>query len=127
MPPKGQPSGYARNDWREAFFDFGDAVFLNAAGQAPIPRVSSRALEVAAEWKRLPHRIPDDLYFALPNRVRDLLAQLLGGAAHEFALTTGATGGLVAVAGGLDWKSGDEVLVARGEFPAHFTVWQPIS
>ena len=64
------PQGdYARTDWREAFLDFGDAIFLNAAGQAPMPRVSARALEKASEWKCRPHLIPDDLFFALPDRV----------------------------------------------------------
>lgn len=122
--PQGE---YARTDWREKFFDFGDTIFLNAAGQAPIPRVSARALEKASEWKRLPHTIPDDLYFALPDRVRGLLATLLGAEPHEFALTTGATGGLAAVAHGLDWKPEDEVLVAAGEFPAHLSTWKPMA
>ena len=114
-------------DWRDEFFDFGDAVYLNVAGQAPIPRVAARALETAAGWKKLPHEIPDAEYFGLPDRVRALLARMLGGKPHEFAITTGASAGLAAVAYGLDFKPDDEILIARGEFPAHISTWAPLA
>lgn len=117
----------ARPDWREAFFDFEGVTFLNAAGQAPMPRVSARALQQAMEWKKLPHQLPDGAYFELPDRVRALLARLISARPNEIALTTGATGGLAAVAAGIDWRPGDEVLVARGEFPAHFCTWGPLA
>jgi selenocysteine lyase/cysteine desulfurase len=114
-------------DFRESFYDFDDAVYLNLAGQAPIPRVSCKALEKAAEWKKLPQRIPEEMYFSLPKRVRELLAQLLSAAPEEFALTTGASGGLQAVAQGIAWRPEDEVLVTRGEFPAHLSTWAPLA
>lgn len=114
-------------DWRDEFFDFGDAVYLNVAAQAPIPRVAAKALETAAGWKKLPHEIPDAEYFGLPDRVRALLARMLGGKPQEFAITTGASAGLVAAAMGIDFKPDDEVLLARGEFPAHVTTWAPLA
>ena len=30
------------------------------------------------------------------------------------------------LAQGVDWKPNDEVLIARGEFPAHFATWLPM-
>ena len=114
-------------DWRKEWFEFGDAAYLNAAGQAPLPRVSIRAVQAAIEWKKFPHQMPESVYFDLPNRVRASLAKLIGGKPDEIALTTGATGGLLAVAQGIDWKPADEVLIARGEFPAHFTTWLPLA
>ena len=113
-------------DWREEWFEFEDVAYLNAAGQGPLPRVSLRAAQVSLEWKKHPHLLPDSIYFELPDRVRAGIARLIGGEPHEVALTTGATGGLAAVAGGLEWKPEDEVLLARGEFPAHFTTWLPM-
>ena len=113
-------------DWRNEWFEIEDAVFLNAAGHGPLPRVAVRAAAQAIEWKKFPHTMPDTAYFELPDRIRASLAKLIGGRAEEIAITTGASSGLAAVAAGLDWKPGDEVLVARGEFPAHFTTWYPM-
>jgi selenocysteine lyase/cysteine desulfurase len=78
------------------------------------------------EWKKLPSRIPEDAYFGLPNRVRALLARLVGAEPEDIALTTGASTGLAAVAWGLEWKPEDEVLLMREEFPAHFSVFLPL-
>jgi cysteine desulfurase / selenocysteine lyase len=113
-------------DWRSEWFEIEDATYLNAAGQGPLPRVSLHAAAQALEWKKFPHTIPDSVYFDLPNRVRDSLAKLMGGKAEEIAITTGASSGLAAVAAGLEWKPGDEVLIGRGDFPAHFTTWLPM-
>jgi cysteine desulfurase/selenocysteine lyase len=113
-------------DWRTEWFEFEDATYLNAAAQGPLPRVAIHAAENALEWKKFPHTMPEGIYFDLPNRVRNSIAKLIGGAAEEIAITTGTSSGLAAVAAGLEWKSGDEVLIARGEFPAHFTTWLPM-
>ena len=113
-------------DWRKEWFEFEEVTYLNLAGQAPLPRTSIRAAQAAIEWKKYPHQMPDSEYFELPNRVRASLAKLIGARAEEIALTTGATGGLAAVANGFDWKTDDEILIATGEFPAHFTTWKPL-
>jgi len=113
-------------DWRKEWFEFEDATYLNAATQGPLPRVALHAAGQALEWKKFPHTIPEGVYFDLPNRVRNSLAKLIGGAAQEIAITTGTSSGLAAVASGLEWKAGDEILIARGEFPAHFTTWLPL-
>ncbi len=113
-------------DWRNEWFEFDDVTYLNLAGQAPMPRVSIRAAQEALEWKKNPSRLPDSIYFDLPDRVRELIAPLIGGRPEEIALTTGATGGLAAVAAGFDWKPEDEILIARGEFPAHLATWMPL-
>ena len=114
-------------DWRSEWFEFDDVAFLNAAGQSPLPRVSLRAVQKALEWKKYPHQLPDGVYFELPDRIRAAVARLIGGQPEEVAITTGATGGLAAVANGVDWKPEDEVLIARGEFPAHLATWMPLA
>jgi cysteine desulfurase/selenocysteine lyase len=113
-------------DWREEWFEFEDATYLNTAGQGPMPKVSVRAVQAALEWKKFPHRMPESAYFETPNRIRASLARLIGGNPQEIALTTGASSGMAAVAYGLSWKPGDEILTAQGEFPAQFTAWKPL-
>ena len=112
-------------DYRKEFEDFEGVAYMDAATMSPLPLASARAAQTAVEWKKLPHRMPQSLFFDLPDRVREKLARLIGGDAEEIAITTGASGGLAAVAAGMDWKPGDEVLVGRGEFPAHFSTWIP--
>jgi cysteine desulfurase/selenocysteine lyase len=114
-------------DWRQHFFEFDDVVYLNAAAQGPLPRSAALALQQALEWKKNPATLPDPAYFELPNRVRQLLAQMLGADPREFAITTGASAGLAAVALGIRWSPQDEVLLAEGEFPAHFATWMPLA
>ena len=114
------------SDWREQFYEFDDVAYLDVATQGPLPRCSVRALEAAVDWKKLPHRLPEGIYLDLPARVRALFARLVGGTPDEVGITTGASQGLAAVASAIDWKPGDEVLVARGEFPAQFCTWAPL-
>jgi len=113
-------------DWRQEWFDIEDATFLNAAGNAPMPKVSLRATQSALDWKKFPHRIPDSAYFETPARIRESIAKLIGAQTEEIALTTGASSGTALVAYNLDWKTGDEVLTGKGEFPLQFTTWKPM-
>src|SRR6266849_5484445 len=74
------------------------------------------------EW----FEIEDAAYLDVPNRIRASIAQLIGGKPEEIALTTGASTGMSAVAYGLTWKPGDEVLTAKGEFPLQYATWRPM-
>ncbi|MGC2804347.1 MAG: aminotransferase class V-fold PLP-dependent enzyme, partial [Candidatus Acidiferrum sp.] len=80
----------------------------------------------AQEWKKFPHRKPDSTFFEVPNRIRASLAKLIGGKPEEIAITSGASTGVAAVAYGLEWKPGDEVITAKGEFPLQYTAWKPM-
>ncbi len=112
--------------WREEWFEFEDATYLNLAGQSPMPKVSLRALQAAQEWKKFPHHKPDSTFFEVPNRIRASIAKLIGGRVEEIAITTGASTGVEAVAYGLSWKPGDEVITAKAEFPLQYTAWKPM-
>ena len=115
-----------QTDWRQEWFEFEDATYLNVSGQSPMPRVSLRAVQSAMEAKKYPHHKPDSTFFEVPNRMRASIARLIGGKADEIALTSGASAGAAAVAYGLTWKPGDEIITAKGEFPLQYTVWKPM-
>src|SRR5260370_11766824 len=115
-----------QTDWRQEWFEFEDATYLNLAGQSPLPRVSVRAVQAALEAKKFPHHKTDSAYFEVPNRIRECLAKLIGGKSEEIALTSGASAGVAAVAYALQWKPGDEVITAKGEFPLQYTAWKPM-
>ena len=120
------PEAQVERDFRADFAEFEDVAYLDLAAQAPMPLVSVRAAQAAIEWKKWPQRIPEGTYFDLPDRIRASIGKLIGGTAEEVAVTAGASNGLAAVAHGVDWKPGDEVLIARKEFPAHFCTWLPL-
>ncbi len=114
-------------DYRSEFFDFEGVTFLNCANHGPFPRETVAAIEQAVALKTRPDRIRDDIYFRLPNETRQELAALLGGAPNDYAITNGATDGAFAVARGLEWKAGDEVLGVEGDFPANFFTWDNLA
>ncbi|MGB2644269.1 MAG: aminotransferase class V-fold PLP-dependent enzyme [Candidatus Acidiferrum sp.] len=120
------PGTGLRTDWRQEWFEFEDATYLNLAGQSPMPKVSLRALQAAQEWKKFPHHKPDSTFFEVPNRIRTTIAKLIGGKPEEIAITSGASTGVAAVAYGLTWKPGDEIITASGEFPLQYTSWKPM-
>jgi selenocysteine lyase/cysteine desulfurase len=113
-------------DWRREWFEIEDATYLNLAAQSPMPKVAHRAVQTAVEWKKFPHRITDAAYFDVPNRIRASIARLIGASADEIALTTGASSGMSAVAYGVAWKPGDEVITAQREFPLQYATWKPM-
>jgi selenocysteine lyase/cysteine desulfurase len=113
-------------DWRQEWFEFEEATYLNTAAQSAMPKVAVRAALAAMEWKKFPQRMPDSAYEEIPTRVRASLARLIAAHPDEIALTTGASTGMAAVAYGLDWKPGDEILTGKSEFPAQFSTWKPL-
>jgi len=115
-----------QTDWRQEWFEIEDATYLNTSGQSPMPRVSIRAVQAALEAKKYPHHKADSTFFEVPNRIRATIARLIGGKPEEVAVTSGASAGVAAVAYGLSWKPGDEVITTKGEFPLQYTTWKPM-
>jgi len=115
-----------RTDWRQEWFDNEEAVYLNLAGQSPMPKVSFRAVQASLEWKKFPQRIPDTAFFDVPGRIRTSLAKLINAQPQDIALTTGASSGMSGIAYGLNWKPGDEVITAILEFPLQYATWKPM-
>ena len=54
----------------------------------------------------------------MPERLRGLLADLVGGAPEQVVLGNSTSYGLHLIANGLDWRPGDEVLTIEGDYPA---------
>jgi cysteine desulfurase/selenocysteine lyase len=115
-----------RTDWREHWFENEEAIYLNLAGQSPMPKVSFRAVQASLEWKKFPQRIPDTAFFDIPNRIRTSIGKLINAQPNDIALTTGASSGMSGIAYGLNWKSGDEIVTASGEFPLQYATWKPM-
>jgi len=57
------------------------------------------------------------------EQVRELTAGLLNAESFEIAFTGNTSDGLSAVANGIDWNSGDAVLITDPDFPANIYPW----
>jgi len=107
-------------------FDLGDSAYLNGANHGPLPRVASDGVQEALSWKRDPSLIDDSIYFTLPDRVRRAAAPFLGCRPQDLAVCTGASSGVGLLAGGIDWRPGDRVVIPDGEFPTNYLPWRAL-
>ena len=112
--------------WRDEWAPIEDAAYLNTAAMAAMPCVSVAAVHESLDAKQFPHHKSDAVWFEVTDRLRHSLATLIGARAEEIALTTGASTGLQTIALGLAWQPGDEVIIARGEFPLQYATWKPM-
>lgn len=98
-------------------------TYLNHAAVSPLPR------RVAAELARLNEDRVHHGIVMFPEwmkrigEVRGLLARLIGAEDQEIAFVGNTSEGLSAVAGGIDWRPGDAVLVSRPDFPSNIYPW----
>ena len=113
-------------DWKNEWFPIEDATYLNFAAHAAIPRVALNAVQASVAAKRRPHIVDDRSFFFVAANLRQTLATLIGASQDDIALTTGAGAGLATIAYALKWSAGDEVIIAGGEFPAHYATWKPM-
>src|SRR5271170_7815786 len=113
-------------DWKNEWFPIEDAVYLNFAAHAAIPRVALNAVQASVAAKMRPHIVDDQSFFSVARSLRQTLATLIGASQGDIALTSGAGAGLATIAYALKWSPGDEVIIAGGEFPAHYATWKPM-
>ncbi len=56
--------------------------------------------------------------------VRELFASLISADVRELAVVANTTQGVIDIAFGIPWRTGDRVVLYDGEFPANVTPWQ---
>ena len=112
----------SRNFSRD-FGPFEGRAWLNCAHQGPLPRVAVEAATEALACKIAPHRLTDDSFSNVPQRMKCALGQLIGAPPEEMILGNSTSYGLHLLANGIPWQPGDEVLLARGDFPASILPW----
>src|ERR1017187_1525138 len=101
--------------------------WFTAAHQGPLPHAAVEATKRAAALKAAHHRIGDDDFIDVPERLRGLLAKLVGGAPEQIVLGNSTSYGLHLIANGLAWTDGDEVLTVDGDYPATVLPWQRLA
>ncbi len=109
--------------YRKLFPVTEESIFLNNAAASPVSLRVRDAVEcLIKEQSECGLRC----YGRWMNRtaeVRTLFARLLNVDPSEIAFTGNTSDGLGMVANGIDWKSGEAVLVPRNDFPSNVYPW----
>ena len=112
-------------DYRAQFPILDNGIYLNHAAIGPWPECAANAV---AEFARENTQFGPVKYAQWVKRestLREQLARLCGAAsAHDIALLKNTTEGICAVAYGLDWRPGEEIILPAGEFPSNRLPWQ---
>lgn len=99
--------------------------FQNHAAVAPLSR---RAAEAGAGYfaHASEKAYLEGDFFKRADTVRQLAARLIGANADEIAFIKNTSEGLSFVANGLNWKNGDNVVIANVEFAANVYPWMAL-
>jgi selenocysteine lyase/cysteine desulfurase len=99
-------------------------LYFNHAAVGPWPRCTAEAVKRFADENMLQGSAAYREWIACGNELRQGLVELTGaGSADDIALLKNTTEGICTVAYGLDWRSGDNVVLPRGEFPSNRLPW----
>jgi cysteine desulfurase/selenocysteine lyase len=109
---------------RKQFPILDHGLYLNHAAIAPWPRCTSEAVQEFSSENAFtgPGGYRD--WIVRENLLRQNLAKLTGASSkNDIALLKNTTEGISLVAWGLDWQSGDNIVLPQGEFPSNRLPW----
>jgi len=112
----------------ESYFNLKPGVIhLNHAAVAPWPTCTVEAVKAFADENG---SIGSSRYLDWVNtetELRKQLAQLINAPSHDdIGLLKNTSEGLSLIAYGLDWQSGDNIIIADEEFPSNRIVWESL-
>lgn len=101
-------------------------AYLNSAAVSPMPRTAIEAVnwqlnDVATNGSE---HYPE--WVKTKGRCRDLLGGMMNVNPEQIAFMRNTSDGFAAVAAGLEWKSGDNIVTFGNEFPANFYPWRRV-
>ncbi len=100
---------------------------LNHAAVAPWPQRTVRAVQAFCEENATIGSQHYAQWLGVEQQLRERLAQLINADdSDEIALLKNTSEALSVVAWGMDWKTGDEVLISAQEFPSNRFVWESL-
>lgn len=117
-------SGFSRSRIRKQFPILGRGLYLNHAAIAPWPRRTSDAVQAFAGENAL--KGPDGYrdWIVRERELRRNLAHLIkANSDADIALLKNTTEGISLVAWGLDWQSGENIVLPKDEFPSNRLPW----
>ncbi len=103
-------------------------IYLNHAGVAPLPRCARDAAVHFADENMLAGALDYPRWLRTERDLKEKLSKLLNAeSADSIALLKNTSEALSVVAYGLEWKAGDNIVLATDEFPSNRIVWQSLA
>jgi selenocysteine lyase/cysteine desulfurase len=102
-------------------------IYLNHAAVAPWPKRTSEAVKAFADENMLLGATHYPRWLGVETELKGRLQRLLGAESpDDVALVKNTSEGLSLIAYGLDWRSGDNVVLTDQEFPSNRIVWESL-
>lgn len=102
-------------------------TYLNHAAVAPWPRRAAHAVENFARENSQYGATHYERWLKHEAELRRQLAELIGAESHQdIALQKNTSEGLSAIAYGLQWQPGDQIVITDQEFPSNRIVWESL-
>jgi cysteine desulfurase/selenocysteine lyase len=99
------------------------AVYLNHAAISPPPVPTIRAVEAQMQDVALNGSLNYRKWVAVKEGARRLVAEMINARPEQIAFMRNTSDGLSAVANGLRWRAGENVVTFRREFPSNVYPW----
>jgi len=98
-------------------------IYLNHAAVGPLSARAVQAMQKFLEEASREGGLKWPTWMREAERTRARAAQLINARPHEIAFMRNTSDGLSAIANGLDWRPGDNVVSCNCEFPANIYPW----
>ncbi len=118
------PTSMTSAAFRELFPVTLNLVYFNHAAVGPLSVRACEAMERHARDQRDHGALHWREWYAEYDKLRELLARLIGAAPGEIAILKNTSEGLSFVAEGFRWEEGDNVVTTAMEFPSNWTPWK---
>src|SRR3989338_9279670 len=105
------------NPYQKDFCDFEGKLWLNAASEGPLPKISAECLQEAVHWKSRPYLLDNDKFIQIPMGLKQSIGKLINVNSRDVILANSASYGLHILADGIPWKKGDEIVVMQNDLP----------
>ena len=99
------------------------AVYLNHAAVSPLPVPTIEAVESQLRDVHKNGSLNFRDWLGVKQSARVLLAELLNARPEQVAFTRNTSDGLSTVANGISWRSGDNIVTFKHEFPSNIYPW----
>ncbi len=120
-------SRYNLDELRKLFPITENYVYLNHAAVSPPPSTAIEATISQLRDVQMKGSLTYRNWVATKDRCRELLAKLLNAPdSSQIAFIRNTSDGLIAIANGLSWEKGDNIVTFQNEFPSNVYPWRRI-
>src|SRR5947208_255664 len=114
---------FSIQQFREEFPVTENLIYLNHAAVAPLSRRASNAMKELTDQTCRLGSLHYTEWMRCYSDLRQAAARMINAAKDEIAMVKNTSEGISFIAEGFPWKSGDQIIAFREEFPANYYPW----